>query len=207
MADLLADYDMKLDTQVLNGSGAAGQLKGILNVAGINAVTYTDATPTLAELWPSLLQSASQVAKNRKLAATGVCLTPSMWYWALSQLDTTGRPLILSTPNAYNPMAGSGALESEGPVGTFTYGLPGCLDGNIPSNLGAGVNETRIITARWQDLFLWEGQMKTRVLSEVLSGTLQVRIQVYNYAALMPDRRPESISVVSGTGVIPAAGF
>jgi len=51
LADLIADYNMKLDVQVVNGSGAAGQVTGILNVAGINAVTYTDATPTLPELW------------------------------------------------------------------------------------------------------------------------------------------------------------
>ena len=48
-ADLIADYNQKLDLQVINGSGAAGQMKGVLNVAGINGVTYTDATPTLPE--------------------------------------------------------------------------------------------------------------------------------------------------------------
>jgi HK97 family phage major capsid protein len=207
-ADLIADYNAQLDTQVINGSGSSGQLKGILQVSGINAVTYTDGTPTLPELWVPLLQSASQVAKGRKVApATGVVMTPSMWYWALSQLDTTNRPLIVPNTQAFNSMGDAGLLESDGPAGMFTYGLPSFLDGNIPSNLGGGTNETRVITARWQDLFLWEGSMRTRVLQEVLSGTLQVRLQVYNYAAFMGDRRPTSISVISGTGVIPAAGF
>lgn len=207
-ADLIADYNAQLDLQVINGSGAAGQLAGILGTSGINAITYTDATPTLPELWVPLLQSASQVAKNRKVApATGVVMTPSMWYWALSQLDTTGRPLIVPNVQAMNSMGDAGLLESDGPAGMFTYGLPAFLDGNIPSNLGGGTNETRVITARWQDLFLWEGSMRTRVLQEVLSGTLQVRLQVYNYAAFMANRRPSSISVISGTGVIPAAGF
>jgi len=206
-ADLIADYNSQLDTQVANGAGGT-QLSGILGTAGINAVTYTDATPTLPELWVPLLQSASLIAKGRKVApATGVVMTPSMWYWALSQLDTTGRPLILPNQNVMNSMGDSGLLETDGPAGMFTYGLPAFLDGNLPSNLGAGTNETRVITARWQDLFLWEGAMRTRVLQEVLSGTLQVRLQVYNYAAFMPNRRPTSISVISGTGVIPAAGF
>jgi hypothetical protein len=49
--------------------------------------------------------------------------------------------------------------------------------------------------------------MRTRVLQEVLSGTLQVRLQVYNYVAFMANRRPEAISVISGTGLIPTAGF
>jgi HK97 family phage major capsid protein len=206
-ADLLADYNMKLDVQVISGSGSAGQVQGILNVSGINAITYTDATPTLPELWVPLLQAASQVAKNRKMPATGVVMTPSLWYWALSQLDTTGRPLIVPANVAFNPAADGGLLEADGPAGMFTYGLPSFIDGNIPSNLGAGTNETRVITARWQDMYLWEGSMRTRVLSEVLSGTLQVRLQVYNYVAFMPHRRPETISVISGTGVIPTAGF
>jgi len=207
MADLLADYNAKLDVQVVNGSGSSGQVTGILNVSGINAITYTDATPTLPELWVPLLQSASQVAKNRKAPSTGVAMTPSMWYWALSQLDTTNRPLLIPNAQAFNSMGDGGLLEADGPAGMFTYGLPAFIDGNIPSNLGGGTNETRIITARWQDLYLWEGSMRTRVLSEVLSGTLQVRIQVYNYVAFMGNRRPESISVISGTGVIPTSGF
>jgi hypothetical protein len=37
LEDLLADYNAKLDVQVISGSGAAGQVTGILNVAGINA--------------------------------------------------------------------------------------------------------------------------------------------------------------------------
>jgi HK97 family phage major capsid protein len=206
-ADLIADYNQKLDVQVVSGSGAAGQVTGILTVGGINAVTYTDATPTLPELWVPLLQAASQIAKNRKQAGTGVVMTPSMWYWALSQLDTTNRPLIVPGAIALNPMADGGLLESDGPAGVLTYGLPAFMDGNIPSNLGGGANETRVITARWQDLYLWEGSMRSRVLSEVLSGTLQVRLQIYNYVAFMANRRPEAISVISGTGLIPTAGF
>jgi len=207
MADLLADYAAKLDVQVIAGSGSSGQVNGILNVSGINAVTYTDATPTLPELWVPLLQSASLIAKIRKMISTGVVMTPSMWYWALSQLDTTGRPLLIPSATAMNNMGDNGLLEADGPAGMFTYGLPAFMDGNIPSNLGGGTNETRIITARWQDLYLWEGSMRTRVLQEILSGTLQVRVQVYNYVAFMGNRRPESISVISGTGVIPNAGF
>lgn len=206
-ADLIADYNQKLDIQVINGSGASGQLPGILQTSGINAVTYTDASPTLPELYPALAQSASLVAKNRKMVATAAVMIPSLWYWATAQLDTTNRPLIVPPTVGLNPAATQQALAGEGPAGMLSLGLPAYIDGNIPSNLGAGTNETRIITARWDDLYLWEGTMQTRVLQEVLSGTLQIRLQVYNYAAFMANRRPESISVISGTGLIPTAGY
>lgn len=207
-ADLQADLAAKLDVQVISGSGSAGQATGILNVSGINAVTYTDASPTLPEMWVPLLQSASQIAKNRKMPPLAVFTTPSVWYWMLSQLDTTNRPLIMpAAMQAFNPMSLQTGDGGEGFVGNLTYGLPVLTDGNIPSNLGAGTNETRVLTLRTSDLYLWEGQQRTRALTEVLSGTLQVRFQVYEYFAFMGNRRPEAISVISGTGVIPASGF
>lgn len=209
-ADLIADYNLKLDVQCINGSGASGQVTGILQTSGINAVTYTDATPTIAELWVPLLQAVSQVAKNRKLPPLAVFTIPSMWYWALSQLDgVNGRPFIAQTADvAFNPMAlQTGADSSEGYVGKWNFGMPQLNDGNIPSNLGGGTNETRVIVARTSDIYLWEGSMRSRVMAEVLSNTLQVRLQVYNYVAFMANRRPEAISVISGTGLIPPAGF
>lgn len=206
-ADLIADYNQRLDLQCLNGSGTAGQLKGVLNVSGINAVTYTDATPTLPETYLPFMQALSLIAKNRKMMATAAFLTPSRWYWMASQLDSQNRPFILpETNNPFNPLALQTGGDVEGPVGRV-LNMPLLADGNIPANLGAGTNEDRIIAARTSDLYLWEGSMRTRVLQEVLSGTLQVRLQVYNYAAFMPDRRPESISVISGTGLIAPTGF
>ncbi|MGW1158432.1 phage major capsid protein [Streptomyces sp. NPDC002513] len=208
-ADLIADYNQKLDLQVINGSGSAGQATGILNVSGINAITYTDATPTFLEMWPSFAQAASQVEKNRKMPALATFMTPSIWYWIASQLDGANRPLVqIEGGTGFNVLGlqtGAGAV-GEGPAGRI-MGLPVLTDGNIPSNLGAGTNETRIVTARTSDMYLWEGNMRTRVLQEVLSGTLQVRFQVWNYFAFMGNRRPEAISAISGTGMIPPAGF
>jgi HK97 family phage major capsid protein len=207
-ADLVADYNQRLDTQLLSGSGASGQVTGVLNTAGINSVTYTDATPTLPEMHTPWVQSVSQIFTNRKMPALATFVTPAVWFWAMAQLDPNNRPLILPEQNGpFNPLALQTGEIAEGPVGRLTVGTPVLLDGNIPSNLGAGTNESRIITARTSDLYLWEGSMQTRVLSEVLSGTLQVRFQVYNYVAFMPNRLPKAISVVSGTGMIPAAGF
>lgn len=206
-ADLMADYNQKLDTQCWTGTGASGQLLGALNVSGINAVTYTDASPTLQELYVPVMQALSQVAKNRKLPASALFMTPSRWYWMASTLDTSGRPLVLPDTSApFNPAALQTGSDVEGYVGKLGA-FPVMTDGNIPANLGAGTNEDRIVAMRTSDMFLWEGAMRTRALPEVLSGTLQVRFQLYNYAAFMPNRRPEAISVISGTGLIAPAGF
>lgn len=206
-ADLIADYNQRVDLQVLTGTGSNGQVTGILNVGSINSITYTDADPTLPELYPPLAKAASKVYTGRKMPATAAVLLPSIWYWATAQLDTANRPLIVPPQVATNPAASQGGMGTEGPVGMLSLGLPAVLDGNLPSNLGTGTNESRVIVARFPDLYLWEGSMRTRVLQEVLSGTLQVRFQVYNYVAFMGNRRPEAISVISGTGVIPPTGY
>ncbi len=206
--DLLGDMAMRQDIYVINGSGAAGQPTGILNVSSPNAITYTDATPTLPEMYIPWIQSVSQIFTNRKKPATATFVLPKIWFWACAALDSTNRPLIQPNQDnvAWNPMALQTGEIAEGPVGRLTVGTPVILDGNIPENLGGGT-ETRIITLRTNELYLWEGPVQTRVLMEVLSGTLQVRFQVYRYAAFMGNRLPKSISIVSGTGMIPTAGY
>lgn len=207
-ADLLADMATRQDVYVINGSGSSGQPTGILNVSSPNAITYTDASPTLPEMYVPWIQSVSQIFTNRKRPATATFVLPKIWYWATANLDTTNRPLIQPTQGGpFNPMALQTGEVDEGPVGRLTVGTPVILDGNIPENLGGSNNETRIITLRTSDLYLWEGAIQTRVLTEVLSGTLQVRFQVYRYAAFMGNRLPKAISIVSGTGMVPTSGY
>jgi hypothetical protein len=43
----------------------SGQHLGMLNASGINAITYTDGTPTVAELWPKEVDAVRQVAAQR----------------------------------------------------------------------------------------------------------------------------------------------
>lgn len=207
-SDLLADLATRQDVYVINGSGSSGQPTGILNVSSPNAITYTDASPTLPEMYVPWIQSVSQIFTNRKSPATATFVLPKIWFWASAGLDTTNRPLIQPVQGGpFNPMALQTGEIAEGPVGRLTVGTPVILAGNIPENLGAGSNETRIITLRTPDLYLWEGAIQTRVLTEVLSGTLQVRFQVYRYAAFMGNRLSKAISIVSGTGMIPTSGY
>jgi HK97 family phage major capsid protein len=205
--DLIADYNRKLDLQVIAGTGLNGQMKGLLAVSGINSVTYTDATPTLPELWPALTQAASGVNKGRFLPPDTVAMHPSLWWWMASQLDTTNRPLMAPVAgNGLNSVAVYDATGAEGVVGSVG-GLPVVVDANIPTNLGAGTNETRVLVGRLKDFHVYEGALRTRALVEVLSGTLQVRLQVFNYCATVVDRYPTALSVISGTGLIPASGW
>jgi hypothetical protein len=80
-------------------------------------------------------------------------------------------------------------------------GIPVVTTTGIPSNLGAGTNEDRIIAYSADTMRFMEGPLRTRVLTEVLSGNLTVRIQAYAFSAFASERHPKAISVVAGTGL------
>lgn len=200
--DLMADYATKVNVQVLSGSGAAGQVQGTLGTTGVNAVTYTDTTPTVAELYAKLADAVQQIHTGRFLPPTVIVMHPRRWGWFLAALDSSNRPLVV--PNASNPVNAvgiAGEPASQAVVGTI-MGLPVVTDPSIPTNVGVGTNEDQIIVMRASDLVLWESGIRSRVLPDVGSGTLTVRLQVYGYVAFTAARLPKSISVISGTGLI-----
>jgi HK97 family phage major capsid protein len=202
-SDLAADYATKLDVQLISGSGSSGQIKGVLTASGTIAVTYTDATPTVGELYSKIADAAQQMYTQRFAAPTAMIMHPRRWAWFLAAVDTQNRPLVV--PNANNPMNAMGTFSgqaAEGPVGSI-QGIPVYLDASIPTNLGAGTNEDRIIITRVEDLYLFEdGAPRTRVFEEVLSATLTVRLQVYGYAAFTAERYGKSTAIIAGTGLI-----
>lgn len=200
MADLAADYATKVDVQVLSGSNANGQVKGIYGASGVNTVTWTDTTPTVSELYSKLADGIQKIHTNRFQPPTVIVMHPRRWAWMLAAVDSQGRPLVV--PNGQGPtnaIAAFGTVGSEQVVGSL-QGLPVVTDPSIPITDGSGTNEDSIIVMRAQDCILYESSLRTRVLPEVLSGTMQVRVQVYGYLAFTAERQPKSITILSGSG-------
>jgi HK97 family phage major capsid protein len=196
--DLAADYATKLDVQVISGSGSSGQLLGLRNVVGVNAITYTDADPTAGEHFAAFASALSSVTSAFMNADT-IAMHPRRWAWLLSTRDTTGRPLFNGDTN---PMGSGIRDQSDGSVGTL-LGLRVIVDPNIPTNIGAGTNQDVVLVYDSSQIFLWEeGAPRTRVFEDIGSGTLTVRLRVHGYAAMMANRLPTAISVVSGTGLV-----
>lgn len=214
--DLTADYNLRLDTQVLTGTGSSGQVLGILpvsNYTSTNTITWTTSTPTGNAFNQAVGAAASKTAYTRyNLMNLAAVLHPRRWFWFATATDgisggspTNGRPLVNLPGQAYNTAALEvGDTPAEGLVGHFPFGVPVYIDGNVPAvatsggAISGGTNDLGIV-AKWDDLWLFEGEMRTRVLPEILSGTLQVRFQVFNYIAFLV-RYGQSISVIQGTG-------
>jgi HK97 family phage major capsid protein len=203
LGDLAAALAQAIDVFVLTNNAA--NKRGILNVTGINAITYTDASPTFPELWPKLVDASRQVGKNRLLPATEVWMHGDRWAWLQAQLDANGRPYISDTLATALPLLGltEGGTVPQGLAGTIRgLNLPVFVDPNIPVNLGAGTNEDRIITARASDVVLYESTPRAEAFRETLAKNGQVVFRIYEYLALMSERAPKAVSVISGTGLV-----
>jgi HK97 family phage major capsid protein len=194
-ADLLADYAVKLDVQVLSGSGSSGQMKGLLNTSNIGSVAV--ATVNAAGVYNAFANAAQGMHTNRYRSPQVAVCHPRRWAWLLSQLDSAGRPLVV--PRAQNPSNSMGTgslLAPEGPVGDF-LGIPVVLDASVPTDQGGGTDDV-LFLLRPDDYLLYESSIRTRTLPEIKSNTLQVVVQVYGYCAWSAERYPKSTYKLTG---------
>lgn len=200
LRDLMADLAQKIDVFCLNNNVA--NKRGLLNVSGINAVTFTSASPTAALAYSKVADAIQRIHTGRFLPPDTVLMHPRRWAWFLASLDSQNRPLVV--PNANGPMNAEGiqaGVSSEGYVGSL-QGLPVYVDANIPVNLGAGTNQDPLLVFRRDDHILFEGTPKAEAFREPLAANLSILLRVYNYIATAFERYPSSISVVNGTGTV-----
>jgi HK97 family phage major capsid protein len=202
LADLAAAYAQQYNSQILSGAGGAGNITGILTLAGTNAITYTQASPTAALLYSQIANAVQTVHTNRFLPPDTIIMHPRRWAYLLAASDTTGRPLVVPSANSpMNAWADQGEVAAQGYVGSI-QGLPVYVDSMIPTNLGAGTNQDQIIVARMADLMGWEGNIKAEAFPQTFANQLSVFVRLYNYMSFQPARYPKSISVIGGTGLV-----
>lgn len=202
-ADLAADYATKLDAAVIAGAGTSGTHLGITQVSSINAVTYTDASPTVAEFWPKLHDAIQQINSGRYLPPSVIFMHPRRWGWIQAGL-TTSFPIAAQAGAPVNSVAVNQAVAYGQVVGQLA-GLPVVTDANIPTNLGSGTDEDIVIVARAEDLLLWEqgdGAPRELRFEETNGGNLMTKLVVYGYSAFAGGRYPEAIATVGGTGLV-----
>jgi len=194
--DLTADYAMRLDLQVIGGSGSNGEVLGVTNTPGITTITATSVN--IQGIYSAIANGIQMIHTTRFLPPTVIVMHPRRWGWFLSLLDNQQRPLFL--PGANSPMNVAGVLEavdSQQRVGQMA-GLPVITDPNITTTAGAGNNEDIIFVMRASDLVLYESGVRARVLPETKSATLTVVLQLYGYLSFTAARYPQSVVAITG---------
>jgi HK97 family phage major capsid protein len=215
--DLARAYNAEIDRQVATGSGASGQMLGVLNTSGIYQATAYTAAVTPATFYSKTAGAVAAIA-GAGTEVTPDCwfMAPRRWYWLTSQLDSQGRPLAVPNPNgAMNAMAvntnpGGYSADHDSdpavPVGWY-HGLPVFLDANLPLSVGTGP-EDQALCMDSTKAYLWEdngGTPRQLKFEQTLGQNLTIKLVLFNYAAFTAARYPVAFGAVGGNAG--TAGF
>jgi HK97 family phage major capsid protein len=200
MADLVSAYHTNLDATYVT-TGSASLTNTITQV-----ITYTDASPTVAELYPKILDGVQRIQTNFFGGPNFILMHPRRLAFILAAVDGQSRPLALPIGN--NPQnafaVGAGSVV-YGNSGYSIAGLPVITDANVITTNGAGANEDVIIIGSTQESHLWEdgaGEPMMLRFEEPKSAELEVKMVVYGYSAYTANRYPNAFALIGGTGLV-----
>ena len=196
MADLVSAYHTTLNTAVVAELFAsAGQ-----------AVTYTDASPTVAELYPKLLDAVQKVQTTFFAGPNAIIMHPRRLAFILAAVDSTNRPLAVPSPNGPTNAVATGAGSVQyGNSGYTIAGLPVITDATVATDKGSGTNQDTIYVGNLQELHLWEdgdGSPMMLRFEQPKGAELDVQMIVYGYAAFTANRYPNAWAQINGTGLV-----
>lgn len=202
LADLAASYAVKLDTQVLNGANASGELRGLVTAG--TTVTFTATTAAVVSstvansFYHKVLGAKNAVESSRLMPTTAIIMHPRRWNWVLSGIDTTMRPLV--TPADVPTLNGIGQA-GNGFTGHSLAGLPVYVDANISTAEGSATNQDQVFVLRTDDLWLWESAPELASFEATLAAQNSVLFRVLGFAAFIPHRYNYAVAYIDGTGL------
>jgi len=197
--DLTRDLANKIDNAVIAAVAAT---------AGLNSVTYTSASPTSVIVGTYVQQAIDQVLQGNYTNPNAIIMRPDRWGHLLAAGDSAGRPFIL--PNTalgnFNTLGQANGQNVQGLAGSYR-GVNVYLDPLIPINLGAGVNQDEIFVLDTTQVSLYESTPYVSTFEQTYANQLSMFIRLHEYYAVLPNRLPKAISLITGTGMIqPAYG-
>jgi HK97 family phage major capsid protein len=201
MADLVSAYHTNLDKLFVDTSATS------LTATITQVVTYTDASPTVAELYPKIVDCIQRIQTTFFAGPNFILMHPRRLAFILAAVDTQNRPLAVPVPNFNGQPAfasGNGA-PVYGNSGYTMLGLPIITDANVRTDNGVGTNEDVIIVGNSQESHLWEqgnGDPMMLRFEQPKGAELDVQMVVYGYSAYTANRYPNAFALVGGTGLI-----
>ena len=194
--DLFKRYATTLDSTLLNQA-----TNGLTNVAQSN--TYTDATPTAAELYPKIIgaQAGGEAALLGQAMTDYAVMHSRRWYFLSKELTSTW-PFINS---AGVPTQAGGTSNNSGyggVRGVLPNGLRVVVDNNVSTAFGT--NEDEIYVVASDECHLWEDPQAPVFIraEQPAAASLGVLLVVYGYFAYTFARYTNGQQKIGGTGLI-----
>jgi HK97 family phage major capsid protein len=191
-ADLAKRLVALEETAFIAGTGT-GQPLGILNTPGIAATPLTSAT--VIDLLDAILDAIGAVETNHG-APSAILLHPRTWTRILKSRDALGAFYIDPSGGPQDPRTGL-----RGPTKSL-WGYPVVTSNRIPTNLGAGTNESRVVVADFREALILDRQGITVDESRhVYFTTNQTVFRAEERVGFTAARTPEAFNVVGGAGL------
>jgi HK97 family phage major capsid protein len=173
--------------------------KGFLAESGLGQSTYTATTPTVSGLYQGALGALEDVLVGVDEPAEAFLTNARVWFWLLGQLDNQTHPY--AGIKVAEPAIGvDGKPQTGQPVG-YILGTPVYIDQMIPTNLGAGTNESRMIGGRFSESWLLHGMPRVAVSEHANFGSDQTTFRVTQDRGFTCARHKGAVSIVDGTGL------
>ncbi|MBB3752602.1 HK97 family phage major capsid protein [Mycolicibacterium sp. BK634] len=202
-SDLAADYAVKLNRQVISGSGSGNQVVGVRATPSIVTITATDAGTELSKsqtVYKKIGDAIQRVHTSRYLSPQVIVMHPRRWQAFCTLFTSDGRLAIVPDGAGVNQIGVFENVAPENVVGRL-QGLPVVVDPNMPTTLGAGTNQDVVHVLRASDLHLYESSVRTGVFTETRAEGLTVLLRLHGYLAFSAARYPQSVVEIGGTAL------
>jgi len=191
-ADLAKRLVALEETAFLVGTGT-NQPLGILNTPGIGSTALTLTTPI--GLLDAILDAIMSVETEHG-APNAILMHPRTWTHLLKSKDAQSAYYIDPTGGVQDPRTGL-----RGPVKTL-WGYPVITSNRIPTNLGAGTNESRVIVGDFRECLILDRQGITVDESQhVYFTTNQTVFRAEMRVGFTAARTPKALNVIGGAGM------
>jgi len=196
-ADLAKRLTALEETAFISGTGT-GQPLGILNTPGIGATSLT--LTTVDALLLAILDAIASVETNHG-SPNAIVMHPRTWTRIL-KAQTAGGVFLIEPGFSGNANDFSQPRTGfRGPTKTL-WGYPVVLSNRVPTNLGGGTNESRVIVGDFSECLILDRQGLTVDESpHVYFTTNQTVFRAEMRVGFTAARTPAAINVVGGAGL------
>lgn len=196
VADLRKRLVALEETAFLNGSGV-NQPLGILQTPGLSATPIT--TNTVAEVLNKILLAIADVETNHG-APSHILMHPRTWTQIITSKDADGAWVI--NPAAPGQSAVTGARTINRGPDKILFGYNVLTSNRIPTNLGSGTNESRIIVGDFSEALILDRQGVTvDESSHVYFTTNQTVFRAEERVGFTAARTPQAFNIIGGAGL------
>lgn len=205
LQDLAKAYAVQVDTQVLYGSNASGQVLGLVGAATNTAFTSAAPAPSSVtnanSLYYVVAKAAAAVQTGIFEPANAIVMSPARWAWVVGSVDTAGRPLVIPNGANYNPLGTTGDQVAQGLAGYFGS-YPVYTDPNISGAANSATNQDEIYVLRTDQLWLYESPVQTESFTATYADNASVLFRILGYMGFIPNRYAAAVQSIRGTGLI-----